>query len=414
MSLYEDSQIKFQKAANILQLKSDLVTLLGETRREIEINFPVRMDDGHVELFTGYRVHHTRCMGPCKGGIRFSPHVDITDVKALAFLMTWKCALMGIPFSGAKGGVEVDPKTVSLPELERITRRYTKEMDFVFHPEKDIPAPDIGTNPQIMAWIYDTYSMIQGHEVSGVVTGKPIECYGIEGRTEATGRGVAFLTLECFERMIADLKKDTVAIQGFGNVGSEAAKLLHEWNKKVVAISDIDVALYNDKGIDIPKLLEYRAKHGKIEGFPDAEVLDKAEDILYLPVDALLPCAIEDVLTKKNAKKVKAKIIVEGANAPLTSEADKILLDKGIAIIPDILANAGGVTVSYFEWAQSRSMYKWKRDEVNQKMETDFMLPAFEKVMEVAKAHKIDYRTAAFVIAIDRVSQNLDKRGLWL
>jgi glutamate dehydrogenase (NAD(P)+) len=413
MSLYEDSQLKYNKAAEILNLKDDIKTLLGETRREIEINFPVRMDDGHIELFTGYRVHHTRCMGPSKGGIRYSPHVDITDVKALAFLMTWKCALMGIPFSGAKGGVQVDTKSVSLSELEKITRRYTKEMDFVFHPDKDIPAPDMGTNPQIMAWIYDTYSMIKGHEVSGVVTGKPIECYGIEGRREATGRGVAFLT-HLYLDASPIFNNKTVAIQGFGNVGMEAAKLMHEWDYKVVAVSDVEVALYNKKGIDIADLIKYREKNGTLVGYTEADAMNKTEDILYLKVDALLPCAIEDVLTKKNAKKVKAKVIVEGANAPTTSEADQILRDKEVVIIPDILANAGGVTVSYFEWTQARSMYKWKRAEVNHKMEQDFMKPAFDKVKEVADKYKIDFRTASFVIAIDRVASNLDKRGTWV
>ncbi len=414
VNIYKDNQKRFDIAARILGVDRDIQNLFRTTRRELEVNFPVMMDNGQLRIFKSYRVQHTRSMGPSKGGIRYAEDIDINEIKGLAFLMTWKCALMKLPFGGAKGGVKVDPRKVSLSELERITRRYTKEMFSIFDPEKDVPAPDVGTNEQVMAWLYDTYSVLKGFEVPGVVTGKPIECNGIEGRTEATGRGVSILTREALQEHGIDLSKAKIAVQGFGNVGSVAAKLLASQGCKVVSVSDISAALYDSSGLDIEDIIKYaEGNKGLIAGYGRVQELSSPDQVLYLNVDALLPSAIENVIRADNVDRVQAKIIVEGANAPTTTEADVKLQERGVYVIPDILANTGGVTVSFFEWSQARDMYKWKKEEVNRRLEQDFMLPAYESVKGTAEEYGVDLRTAALILAIDTVQTKHKKTGNW-
>jgi len=413
MNIYENNQKRYDKACKLLGVDGNVHTLLRRTRRQIEVNCPVKMDDGSLKLFKGFRVQHTRAMGPTKGGIRYAKGVNLEEVKGLAFLMTWKCSLMGIPFGGAKGGINVDVSKLSIGEIERLTRRYTKEMSTTFHPDRDIPAPDMNTNPQIMAWLYDTYSSLAGKDSPGVVTGKPIECHGIEGRTEATGLGVATLALEASKDYL-DLKDTSIAtfaIQGFGNVGSVAAKTLYDNRRTVIAVSDVTCTIYDESGLNIPQIIEYVEANGVLKGYSEATEMGR-DEILYLDVDVLCPCALENVISHKNAGKVKASIIVEGANSPLTPEADEILLKRHAIIVPDILANAGGVVVSFFEWNQARSMYRWKKKDVFKKLKEDFMIPNYNAVRDTAKTYKTDLRTASFMIAIDKVVKNIEARGI--
>jgi len=413
MNIYENNQKRYDKACELLGVDANIHALLRRTRRQIEVNCPVKMDDGSLKLFKGFRVQHTRAMGPTKGGLRYAKGVNLEEVKGLAFLMTWKCALMGIPFGGAKGGINVDVQKLSIGELERLTRRYTKEMSTIFHPDRDIPAPDMNTNPQIMAWIYDTYSSLAGKDSPGVVTGKPLECHGIEGRIEATGLGVATIALEASKDYL-DLKDTSIAtfaIQGFGNVGSIASKTFYENRRTVVAVSDVTCTLYDENGLNIPEIIEHVSKTGVLKGYENATVMDR-DEILFLDVDVLCPCALENVIKKDNAHKVKASIIVEGANSPLTPEADEVLSKKHTIIVPDILANAGGVVVSFFEWNQARSMYRWKKADVFKKLKEDFMIPNYNAVRDMARAHKTDLRTASFMIAIDKVVKNIKARGI--
>lgn len=371
------------------------------------------MDNGDVRMFTGYRVQH-RFRSPTKGGIRYAPFVDLDEIKALAFLMTWKCTVAGLPFSGAKGGVACDPSKLSKGELERLTRRYTEEMRHVFHPKLDVPAPDMGTNGEVMGWIMDTYSFLEGQrqEVAEVVTGKPIELGGIEGRIEATGRGVARITELAWTHYYGDtLSGKTVAVQGFGNVGSISAKQLHEMGCKVVAVSDVNGTIYNVNGLDIPAVLAHGAKERTVAGYGNADALG-VKDVLEVPVDILVPAALENLLIKENAPRIKARMVVEGANAPTTLDAENHLLSKGTIIVPDILANAGGVTVSYFEWAQDIQAQAWEEKHVYDELNT-YMTRAFERVKNAAEKHKTDLRTGAYVLAIDKVASYVNKRGLF-
>jgi len=411
MSIYENNQKRYDEACKLLGLDGNIHKLLRSARRVIQVNCPVKMDDGSVELFKGFRVQHTRSMGATKGGIRYSPHVDLDEVSGLAFLMTWKCALLGIPFGGAKGGVAVDVKKLSLGELERLTRRYTKEMSIVFHPDKDIPAPDMNTNPQVMAWLYDTYSSLAGKDSPGVVTGKPLECHGVEGRNEATGYGVAQMGL--LASRDAGLNNETYAIQGFGNVGSIASKTLYDTGNKIVAVSDVSCTLYHPKGLHIDKIIKYMESNDDLSGYnePGSKTMHR-DEVLYVKADVLCPCALENVIHSGNASKIQAKIIIEGANSPLTNDADEILGKMSVVIVPDILANSGGVVVSYFEWHQSRTMYKWKEADVFQKLTDDFLFPTYNKVKDIATQYNTTLRMASFIRAIDKVGKNIEMRGI--
>jgi glutamate dehydrogenase/leucine dehydrogenase len=400
-------------AANeILQLPADEVACLKHPERTLEVNFPVIMDSGHMEVFTGYRCQHSTARGPAKGGLRFSPFVTPDEVKALASWMTFKCAVANIPFGGGKGGVIIDTKKVSEHELERITRRFTAEISCIIGPDRDIPAPDMYTNAKIMAWIMDTYSMGKGYAVPGVVTGKPIELGGSLGRTSATGRGVTITLQELLKLYKMDFSKTRVAVQGFGNVGLWTAKLIHSLGGKVVGISGFKSCAYNPDGLDIPKLEAWVAETNFIKGFPQAEVLS-LEEVLSLDCDVLIPAATEAVITADNADKVKAKFIVEGANGPVTPAAETILTKKGVIIIPDILANAGGVIVSYFEWVQNNMPYYWEEDEVLNKL-TRAMIKAFHDVDDIRSQYPgITYRQAAYVLALRRENTARRLRGCY-
>jgi glutamate dehydrogenase (NAD(P)+) len=369
------------------------------------------MDDGRIELFTGYRVQHSMARGPAKGGIRYAPEVNIDEVRALAAWMTWKCAVVDIPFGGAKGGIICDPKTMSRNELERMTRRFTAELIEVIGPEKDVPAPDVNTNEQTMAWMMDTFSMHMRQTVTAVVTGKPIEIGGSRGRREATGRGVMLVTSQAVKKLGMVPSNTRIVVQGFGNVGSFAALLLHEQGFKIAGIAEWNCGLHNANGIDIKQLFEYKAANGTIAGFPEAEPADPHE-LLISDCDVLVPAATENVITTLNAAKIKARIITEGANGPTTAAADDILQDKGVFIIPDILANAGGVTTSYFEWVQDRMGYFWKESHVNEELER-IMTTAFTDVLRYAESHAVNNRIAAYMLAIDRVASTIRTRGIY-
>ena len=368
------------------------------------------MDSGHIQVFEGYRVIHSTILGPSKGGIRYDDHVNIDEVKALAAWMTWKCAVVDIPYGGAKGGITCNPRTMSAGEIERLTRAYTSAMADIFGPDKDIPAPDMGTGPREMAWLMDEYSKTQGMTVNAVVTGKPIVMGGSLGRTEATGRGVMVTALAAMEKLKINPYKATCAVQGFGNVGSWAARLLHERGLLIQAISDVSGAYYNEKGIDIEKAVAFRdANKGSLAGFPDATKITN-EELLTMAVDVLVPAAMEDVITATNAPHIKAKLIVEGANGPTSSKADAIINEKGIMVVPDILANAGGVTVSYFEWVQNRLGYKWTADRVNRRSDR-IMKDAFNNVYKTSQDYKVPMRIAAYMVAIDKVAKTYKYRG---
>jgi glutamate dehydrogenase (NAD(P)+) len=402
---------QFNRAADLLPLKRGIRDFLVYPHRELTVNFPVQMDDGTVRVFTGYRVHHSTVLGPTKGGIRYAPEVDLDEVRALAMWMTWKCALMHLPYGGAKGGVAVDPLTLSTGELERLTRRYATEISVLMGPQRDIPAPDVGTNPQVMAWIMDTYSMHAGHSIPAVVTGKPLSIGGSAGRREATGRGVLITAREAARRWELPFAGARVVVQGFGNVGSVSAYLLHDQGCRIVGIGDIYGAIANPDGIDPRAVLQHVQKTGGVPGFPAAEPID-SKALLELPCDILVPAAIEGQITRQNASRVKAKLIVEGANGPTTPDADEILNDRGVLIVPDILANAGGVIVSYFEWVQDLSSLFWSEDEINQRLEP-IMIGAFDRVAATAREREVDLRTAAMVTAVQRVADALMTRGIY-
>jgi glutamate dehydrogenase (NAD(P)+) len=405
------AEARFDEAAELLGLDEGLRKILRSPALELKVSVPVLLDDGRYEVFTGYRVHHSIVRGPAKGGIRFAPDVTLDEVRALAAWMTWKCAVVNIPFGGAKGGVICEPDVLSPAELERITRRYTSEIMDIIGPERDVPAPDINTNPQTMAWIMDTYSMHMRHTVTGVVTGKPLALGGSAGRTEATGRGCMIVTMQALRRFGLDVASTRVVIQGFGNVGGMSAKLMARTGFKIVCIIEYDGAVYNPKGLDIEALMKHRHDTGSITGFAGGEDIDR-ETAFFLDCDVLLPAAKENVITSANADRIKAKIICEGANGPTTSEADAILAEKKIFVIPDILANAGGVTVSYFEWVQDRQGFFWNEQLVNGRLE-EIMVNSFKDVVSFADKHQVNNRLAAYMLAIDRVASALQTRGLY-
>ena len=399
-------------AARYLELDAGLHQVLASPQRQLIVNFPVVMDSGEVRVFEGYRVQHNSSRGPTKGGIRYHPDVDVQETTALAMWMTWKCAVANIPYGGAKGSVKVDTKRLSPRELERMTRRYTAEIGTMFGEHRDIPAPDIGTNPQVMSWIMDTYSMMVGHTVPGVVTGKPIELGGSEGRTEATGRGVVVALEEAAKSRGVELNGAKVVVQGFGNVGATAAKLVQESGAIVVGVSDAVGGIYNPDGLPIRELfLRYAGREGGIREYKDAQAVTNAE-LLELPCDVLIPAAISAVIDESNAGRVQAKLIVEGANGPLTPTADRILEDKGAFVVPDILANSGGVVVSYFEWVQDLQNFFWEENEVNSRL-TRIMRASYAAVETMAKAHKTDLRTAALIIGVKRVADATTRRGIF-
>jgi glutamate dehydrogenase (NAD(P)+) len=410
-SIFNAMLQEFDGAARLLRLDPGIWKILTNPKRQIIVSCPVLMDNGEIEVFTGYRVQYNITLGPAKGGIRYHPDVTLDEITALAAWMTWKCAVAHIPFGGGKGGVVCDPTRMSRRELEALTRRYIAEIVDAIGPEKDVPAPDVNTNDQIMAWVMDTYSMHVGYSQTAVVTGKPIEMGGSLGRREATGRGVMIVTREAAKHLGFDIKGATVAIQGFGNVGSVSADLLSKIGAKIVAVTDWKGGVYNTTGLDIAKMLDFARQHKTIEGFPDGEPLENAQ-LFELDVDVLVPAALENQITLENAPGIKAKVVAEGANGPTTPEAHRHLHERGVFVIPDILANAGGVTTSYFEWVQDRHGYFWTEEEVNQRLEAK-MVEAFNDVLQTSLKYKTDLRTAAYVVAINRVATVTRMRGMY-
>ena len=409
---FEVAQEQIDRAGKKLNLDPDLLELLKHPKRELHVNFPVRMDDGRVKVFTGFRVQYNDARGPFKGGIRYHWNVSIDEVRALACWMTWKCAVMDIPYGGAKGGIICNPKEMSKAENERMTRRYASEISVIIGPEKDIPAPDVYTDGQTMSWIMDTISMHKGFTVSGVVTGKPISIGGSLGRDEATARGAVYTTREAAKRLKINLKGATVAVQGFGNAGYHYARLMQdEYGSKIVAVSDSKGGIYSEKGFDPKEVLVYKEKAGSVVGFPGTKKITN-EELLELAVDILSPAALENQITSENAPRIKAKISAECANGPTTPEADDILYKKGILVIPDILANGGGVTVSYFEWVQDLANFFWTKPEVDQKLE-GVMVRAFDAVWKMHEEKKVDMRQAAYMVAINRVAEAYKWRGIY-
>ena len=411
MNPYAIALSQLAHVAGILGLDDDIHAILQKPKRELTVNFPVNMESGGTRMFTGYRVQHNTSRGPAKGGLRFHPETNIDEVRALAMWMTWKCAIVNIPFGGAKGGVVCDPKTLTKAELEDLTRRYTTEISLMIGPDSDIPAPDVGTNGQIMAWIMDTYSMHAGHTVPAVVTGKPVSIGGSEGRLDATGLGVVLITEEAFKKRDLPLAEATVAVQGFGNVGSAAARIFHKRGAKVVAVSDVRGGIANGHGLDIPALTAYVAQTGSVVGFPNTEPLTSAE-VLEIPCDVLVPAALQGQITEANAQNIRAKMVVEGANGPTTPGGDAILRERGILLIPDVLANAGGVTVSYFEWVQDIQSFFWSEPQVNARL-ARIMRRAFAEVWDASVAHKVDLRTAAYIVGVARVAEATITRGIY-
>jgi glutamate dehydrogenase (NAD(P)+) len=405
------AQQQFDLAAERLDLDEGMRRVLREPRRELTVHFPVKMDDGSVKVFTGYRVQHNLGRGPAKGGIRYHQDVTIDEVKALAMWMTWKCAVVGIPYGGGKGGVIVDPKKLSMKELEALSRRFFTEIEVLVGPEKDIPAPDVNTTPQVMAWFMDTYSMHQGYTVPGVVTGKPISLGGSEGRNEATARGTVFCIIEAARHLGIELEKAKVAVQGFGNAGAIAAQLMVAEKATIVAVSDSTGGIHNPNGLDISKVIAWKQEHGTVQGFPGAKDITNAQ-VLETECDILIPAALENQITARNAGSVKAKLVAEAANGPTTPEADEIFWKKGIFMIPDILCNAGGVTVSYFEWVQDLNRDHWTEDEVNAKLRT-IMVRSFQETLAIARREKCYMRTAAYLLAVQRVADATQLRGLY-
>ena len=411
INAWEVAQRQFDLAADRLDLDPGMRLVLREPRREFTCHFPVHMDDGTVQVFTGYRVQHNLGRGPAKGGIRYHQDVTLDEVKALAMWMTWKCAVVGIPYGGGKGGVIVDPKQLSQKELEGLTRRFFTEIEVLVGPEKDIPAPDVNTNAQIMAWMMDTYSMHAGYTVPGVVTGKPISLGGSEGRNEATARGTVFCIIEAARHLGIDLAKARVAVQGFGNAGSIAARLIGDEGAIVVAVSDSIGGIHDPKGLDIGKVVQWKQEHGTVQGFPGATDISNAE-LLEIDCDILIPAALENQITARNAGNIKARMIAEAANGPTTPEADDILWKNGKFMIPDILCNAGGVTVSYFEWVQDLNRDHWSESVVNAKLK-EIMVKAFSETLAMARREQCYMRTAAYLLAVKRVADAMELRGLY-
>jgi len=408
---FEAMMLRFDQAADLLDLEPGLYRVLRNPEKQIIISIPIMRDNGEVEVFTGYRVLYNTSRGPAKGGIRFDMQVTLEEVKALAAWMTWKCAVVNIPFGGSKGGVVCDPDSMSAGELERLTRRYTAGIIHVLGPDSDVPAPDVNTNERVMAWIMDTYSMHVGHTTTAVVTGKPVEMGGSMGRREATGRGCMIVTKEALAHLGMPVVGTTVAVQGFGNVGSVAAQLLQAEGCKIVAIGDRSTSIYNPDGIDVNDAIAYVAKNRHLDGYGKGELISGA-DLLKLDVDVLVPAALENVITTKNAGEIRARIICEGANGPTTAAADSILEENGVFVIPDILANAGGVTVSYFEWVQDRGGYFWTEQLVNDRLR-HIMVQSFQAVLDLSKKHKVNMRTAAYMLAISRVATVHRLRGIY-
>jgi glutamate dehydrogenase (NAD(P)+) len=408
---FHEVQRRIEDVGRRLKLPDGIIARLRECERELTVHFPVQMDDGSLKIFTGYRIQHSDTRGPAKGGIRFHPEVNLDEVRALATWMTFKTAVVNIPYGGAKGGVACNPKTLSPRELERLTRRYASEISLIIGPESDIPAPDVGTNPQIMAWIMDTYSMTKGYSVLGVVTGKPLEIGGSRGRLEATGRGCMICARLAGKHIGLDLNGASVVVQGFGNVGAISAKLLAREGGKVIAVSDSTGAIHNAKGLDVEAVMRHKAESGSVVGYRPAEAIGSA-DLLALQCDILVPAVLEQQINEGNAASIKARMIVEGANGPTTAEATRILRDKGVFIVPDILANAGGVVVSYFEWVQGLQSFFWTEEEVNQRLQ-HVMDDAFHEVLEISQREKVDMREAAYMLAIGRVAKAMMIRGIY-
>ena len=408
---FEAMMDRFDKAAELLSLDPGLYKVLRHPERQIITSIPITLDNGEIEVFTGYRVHYNTSRGPAKGGIRYDLSVNLDEVTALAAWMTWKCAVVDVPFGGAKGGVICDPYRMSQGELERLTRRYTSSLIELLGPESDVPAPDVNTNEKMMAWIMDTYSMHKRHTVTAVVTGKPVAIGGSLGRREATGRGLMISVKEALRVMGMPLLGTRVAVQGFGNVGGIAAKLMEDEGLKIIAISDKTTGIYNANGINITEALDWVVKNRFLEGFPGGEAMGN-DEVLELECEVVCPCALENVITRKNASKIKARIIAEGANGPTTAPADAILDDQGVFVVPDILANAGGVTVSYFEWVQNREGYYWSEDTVNERLR-DVMIRSFNDVYNYSKQHNVNMRTAAYMLSVDRVAAVHRLRGVY-
>ena len=408
---FEIARAQLRGVGDAFGIDDNLIGVLSQTKKAVEVSIPTQMDDGTTRVFTGYRVTHNIARGPSKGGIRYHPWVTLDEVKALAMWMTWKCALSGIPFGGAKGGVIVDPKSLSRRELERMTRRYTSEIINEIGPEKDIPAPDVGTDSRVMAWIFDTYSMNKGHSVLGVVTGKPLNLGGSLGRLEATARGAHYCLREAVQKQGRSLEGMRVVVQGFGNVGSYLAKFMAEDGARVVGLSDSGGGIHNSNGIDVDLALAHKQETGALQGLKDTESLSN-DDLLLLDCDVLAPCALEQVITADNADRIKAKVVVEGANGPTTPAADEILDERGVMVLPDVLANAGGVVVSYFEWVQGLQEYFWKEDEVNARL-NDITSKAFHETWATYEAKSTTMRIAAYGLAVQRVSEATMTRGLY-
>lgn len=412
LNLYEVTQMQFDRAAARIGLEKWLEDMLKSPDRNISVDFPVKMDDGSIKMFTGYRVQHNNTRGPYKGGITYSPSVNLYNVKAKSSLMTWKTALVDIPFGGAKGGVVCDPLKMSIAELERLTRRFTYEIEDIIGPDTDIPAPDLGTDSQTMAWMLDTYSMEKKRDVFGVVTGKPIYLHGSYGRDEAVGRGVMLVVMEAIKNLGLSPENLTAIIQGYGQVGSHTVRLLAEIGIKIIGISDISAAIYNPSGLDIKDVNRYVNQHKFLSGYPNADHITPKEKLLEITADILVPAALENQITVRNANNINVKLLPEGANGPTTPEADDILYNKGVIIIPDILANANGVIVSYFEWVQNIQREQWSYDKVVAKSENK-MITAYKNVYELAKEEKIDMRTAAYMLAIEKVAEATQTRGIF-
>jgi glutamate dehydrogenase (NAD(P)+) len=408
---WQTAQHQFDEAAAILKLDPGLRKILREVQREFTCHFPVQMDDGSVRNFTGYRVQHNINRGPAKGGLRFHHDVSLAEVKALAMWMTWKCAVVNIPYGGAKGGVIVDPRQLSLNELEHLTRRFATEISILVGPDRDIPAPDVGTNAQVMAWFMDTISMHRGYSITATVTGKPVEVGGSLGRADATGRGVMICTVAALETMGLKPFGQRVVVQGFGNVGNVSARLLEEAGCTIVAVSEDYGGIYNPLGLSMKKLLEYRAANGTLKGFPGAELVPN-DELLRIECDVLVPAALENQITSHNAADIHARLIVEGANGPTTPEADDILRKRGVVVVPDILANAGGVTVSYFEWVQDLQSFFWSEHEINARLES-IMTRSFKEVLAIREEKKVDLRMAAYLLAVRRVADATAVRGIY-
>ncbi|PZS03605.1 MAG: glutamate dehydrogenase [Candidatus Chloroheliales bacterium] len=399
------------QAADLLNLDQGMRKILSKPKRELSVNFPIRLDNGEVEVYTGYRVQHNIVRGPAKGGIRYHQDVSMDEVRALAMWMTWKCAVVNIPYGGGKGGVICDPRKMSITELERLTRRFTTEISMIIGAHEDVPAPDVNTNAQTMAWIMDTYSQHLGYSVPALITGKPLSIGGSEGRGDATGRGIQYVTREATRAKGLPMKGATAAVQGFGNVGSVSARLLHEDGVRVIAVSDVYGAIRNPNGLDIPAVVEHVKKTGSVRDFPESEAIGNTE-LLESECDILVPAALENQITSANANRIRAKVIVEGANGPTTPEADKVLFENGIFLVPDILANAGGVTVSYFEWVQNMQALFWTEEDINKRL-SDIMSRSFAEVYDIAQRHRINMRQAAYMVAIARVAEVQRVRGLY-